>query len=69
MLGSRGQFLGFAAVALTGRRAEAEDPFDSLPPAVWRNARANGLVRIRRPAQASCHRGRKLPGQTNWANV
>jgi len=45
-----------AAVALTGRRPQAEDPFDSLPPAAWRNARHNGLVMIRRPA----------PSQFSW---
>jgi len=48
----RRQFLTLAAgaLALAATRLEAEEPFDSLPPSVWRHARNNGLVMIRRPA-------------------
>ena len=40
--------IGILALAANG--IEDEEPFDSLPPGVWRNARVNGLVTIRRPA-------------------
>jgi hypothetical protein len=33
---------------IAGRRA-AQEPFDSLPASVWRNARRNGLIMIHRP--------------------
>ena len=53
---NRRQFLRLAAylggaAGISGLvRLQAEDPFDSLPPSVWQNARHNGLVMIRRPA-------------------
>jgi hypothetical protein len=47
---SNRQFLGLGALALAARHARGEEPFDSLPPAVWRNARDNGLVMVRHPA-------------------
>jgi protocatechuate 3,4-dioxygenase beta subunit len=31
-------------------RSTADEPFDSLPPGVWKNARKNGLIMIHRPA-------------------
>ena len=44
---------GFAgALSLTGQRLLADEPFDSLPPDVLQNARANGLVMIHRPTPA-----------------
>ena len=33
-------------------RLNAEQPFDSLPPSLWKNQRQNGLIMIRRPAPA-----------------
>ncbi len=45
--------MGLAAACGLPRTAEAEEPFDSLPPAVPRNARRNGLVMIHHPAPAS----------------
>jgi len=33
-----------------GARPSADEPFDSLPASVWKNARDNGLVMIHRPA-------------------
>jgi hypothetical protein len=33
-------------------RLNAEQPFDSLPPRLWKNQRQNGLIMIRRPAPA-----------------
>jgi protocatechuate 3,4-dioxygenase beta subunit len=56
--GNRRQFLklaghlgaGAGILALAATRLEAEEPFDSLPPGLWRNARHNGLCMIRRPA-------------------
>jgi len=56
MIGNRRQFLGLAALALSAKRARSDEPFDSLPPGVWRNARQNGLVMIRRPE----------PGELSW---
>jgi len=56
MFSNRRQFLGLAAVALAAGRLEAEEPFDSLSFRVWRNARDNGLIMIRRPA----------PSQLSW---
>ena len=56
MVGNRRQFLGLAALALTAKGLDADEPFDSLAPGVWRNARDNGLVMIRRPA----------PSQLSW---
>ncbi|MDP8983045.1 MAG: hypothetical protein M3O35_20915 [Acidobacteriota bacterium] len=46
---SRRRFLGIGASLLLARRLAAEEPFDSLPAAVWQNARKNGLVMIHRP--------------------
>jgi protocatechuate 3,4-dioxygenase, beta subunit len=48
MAAQLGTGAGILAVAATGLRAE--EPFDSLPSSVLRNARDNGLVMIRRPA-------------------
>jgi protocatechuate 3,4-dioxygenase beta subunit len=52
--GSRRSFLEgigvFGALITAARAATGDDPFDALPPAVWRNARRNGLVMIRHPA-------------------
>jgi protocatechuate 3,4-dioxygenase beta subunit len=55
---SRRQFLKSAAqvsagagiLGLAAKELAAKEPFDSLPPDVWRHARNNGLVMIRRPA-------------------
>lgn len=33
-------------------RLKAEQPFDSMPPSLWKNQRQNGLIMIRRPAPA-----------------
>lgn len=42
---------GFAgALSLAAERLQADEPFDSLPAEVLRNARSNGLVMIHRPA-------------------
>lgn len=47
------QSLGvFGALIAAARGATGDDPFDALPPEVWRNSRANGLVMIRHPAPA-----------------
>jgi protocatechuate 3,4-dioxygenase beta subunit len=40
------------AAGLMARRLASEEPFDSLPASVWKNARENGLVMIHRPAPA-----------------
>ena len=50
---TRRQFLWHAAwlvPAVGALRLSAEEPFDSLPASVWKNARNNGLVMIHRPA-------------------
>src|SRR5580658_5943982 len=47
MLHRRDFFLQAAGLAAAARLLPAQDdPFDSLPAAVWRNARSNGLVMI-----------------------
>jgi protocatechuate 3,4-dioxygenase beta subunit len=46
---SRRRFLRIGASLLLARRLAAEEPFDSLPAAVWQNARKNGLIMIHRP--------------------
>jgi len=53
----RRQFLQNIGGALSclipaARGLASNDPFDALPPEVWRNARGNGLVMIRYPAPA-----------------
>jgi protocatechuate 3,4-dioxygenase, beta subunit len=54
--GSRRNFLETLAVLggliTAARGATVDDPFDALPPGVWRNSRRNGLVMIRHPAPA-----------------
>jgi len=50
---TRRQFLWQAASlvpAVGSLRLSAQEPFDSLPASVWKNARDNGLVMIHRPA-------------------
>src|ERR1019366_2926289 len=50
---TRRQFLWQAAwlvPAVGALRLSAEEPFDSLPASVWKNARNNGLVMIHWPA-------------------
>jgi len=50
---TRRQFLwqaAWLAPAVGALRLSAEEPFDSLPASVWKNARNNGLVMIHRPA-------------------
>ena len=62
--GNRREFLkltsglgaGASILALTAKGLEAEEPFDSMPPRLWRHARNNGLCMIRRPA----------PSQLSW---
>jgi protocatechuate 3,4-dioxygenase, beta subunit len=54
----RRQFLQNTGGVLTclipaARELASNDPFDALPPEVWRNARGNGLTMIRHPAPAS----------------
>lgn len=44
---------GAGILALTAKGLQAEEPFDSVPPALWRNARHNGLCMIRRPAPSN----------------
>jgi hypothetical protein len=45
------QTLGiFSGLIAAGHGATGDDPFDALPPGVWRNSRTNGLVMIRHPA-------------------
>lgn len=46
-LKAMGVCAGFTAAP---RGEAADDPFEALPPGVWRNARRNGLVMIRHPA-------------------
>lgn len=75
--GNRRQFLklagqlgaGAGILALTAQGLEAKEPFDSLPPGLWRNARNNGLCMIRRPAPSQLSwrtgiAGNDEPGQT-----
>jgi protocatechuate 3,4-dioxygenase, beta subunit len=53
MLHRRDFFLQAAGLAAAARLLPAQDdPFDSLPAAVWQNARRNGLVMIHQPAPA-----------------
>jgi protocatechuate 3,4-dioxygenase, beta subunit len=54
---SRRRFFESAGLLVSGcgllsvaPRLNAEQPFDSLPPSLWKNQRQNGLIMIRRPA-------------------
>jgi|SRR5271165_3404870 len=44
--------VGGCALLTVPRRVKAEQPFDSLPPGLWKNQRQNGLIMIRRPVPA-----------------
>ncbi|MBV9302501.1 MAG: hypothetical protein JOY62_16960 [Acidobacteriaceae bacterium] len=68
LTGNRRKFLQKLAVfggLISARAASADDPFDALPPGVWRNARINGLVMIRHPAPANITSRTKItpPGE------
>jgi len=43
-------FVGGCGLLSVAPRLNGEQPFDSLPPSLWKNQRQNGLIMIRRPA-------------------
>jgi protocatechuate 3,4-dioxygenase beta subunit len=49
LLGMAARFAGGCGLLSIPVHLNAEEPFDSLPPSVWQNARRNGLVMIHRP--------------------
>jgi protocatechuate 3,4-dioxygenase, beta subunit len=44
--------VGGCGLLSVASRLDAEQPFDALPPSLWKNQRQNGLIMIRRPAPA-----------------
>ena len=61
---SRAAGAGIVALFADRLRADAEEPFDSVPERIWKNQRRNGLIMIRRPAPAS----RQLSWSTRITN-
>jgi len=51
LVGTAARFAGCGLLAIPVN-LNAEEPFDSLEPSVWRNARQNGLVMIHHPTPA-----------------